>query len=292
MRLDILVDAFRDLRSRLDGVEGEATRFRDVAAPVIEYLDELYWPEKPDFSRVSLMGSWSRETAVSGLSDFNITYEMPNEFLPPAKQSNQFINEIYLKLSQRFPNIERRPVSRSIAVTLNKGTIIDIRPYFWMKSGDMGFPDDLFSDGWRRIQPNFAGHAFLQLDPIERKNLFVICRVTRVWRSVHSVPISGALIDTLGLEYISKAAHRRKDQKYQDCLMRDFFGYLADQNPIQETWRVSGSAELVRRTGNFEPYAAAAHTVAQYATGKASDGEERAVIAAWRYLLKDFYSNY
>lgn len=292
MQLDILVDAFRDVRSRLDGVEVEAARFRDSAAPVIEYLDQLYWPGEPDFSRVSLIGSWSRETAVLGISDFNITYEMPARLLPDAKQSNLFINDIYLNLSNRFEHVERRPQSRSIAVTLHKGTVIDVRPYFWMKSGDMGFPDDSIFDGWRRIQLAFARNAFLQLDPIERKNLLVICRAARVWRQVHSVPISGALIDALGLEFIRKAAHRRKDQKYQDCLMRDFFGYLADQNPIQDAWRINGENELVRRTGNFESYAAAAHTVAQYATVKASDGQERAVVAAWRYLLKDFYSNY
>ena len=48
MQLDILVDAFRDVRSRLDGVEVKAARFRDSAAPVIEYLDQLYWPGEPE----------------------------------------------------------------------------------------------------------------------------------------------------------------------------------------------------------------------------------------------------
>jgi hypothetical protein len=292
MQLDILIDAFRDIRIRLDGVEAEAARFRDIAAPVLAYLDSLYWPGDSDFSRVSLIGSWSRETAVLGLSDFNITYEMPTSLLPDVQQSNAFINEIYLNLAKRFENVERRPHSRSIAVSLKKGTVIDVRPYFWMKSGDMGFPDETFSDGWRRIYPMLARDALLRLDPIERKNLLVLCRATRVWRAAHSVPISGALIDTLGLEFISKAAHRRKDQKYQDCLMRDFLGFLADRNPIQDAWRISGDNNLVRRTGNFETYAAAAHTVAQFATGKASDGQERAVVAAWRYLFKDFYSIY
>jgi Second Messenger Oligonucleotide or Dinucleotide Synthetase domain len=290
MGFDIVSDALHDIRLRLEGVEAEAARFREFAAPAIRCLDGLYWPDGPDHSRVALLGSWSRETAVFGLSDFNVAYELPQKHV--EKDPATLIEEIHSRLSRVFEAVERRPRSRSVAVTLRKGLVIDIRPYFWMKSGEMGFPDPELRDHWYRFEPMLARNAILKLDPMERKNFFVICRIARVWRAVHHVPISGALLDTLGLDFIAKALHRRKDRKYHDCLVRDFFGYLADRDSGQDYWRVSGATEPVRRTGQFESLAAAAYTVSQMAIEKAAAGQEKSAIAAWRYLLKDFYPAY
>jgi hypothetical protein len=288
-----LVDGFHALRTRLNEGESEAVHYHRIIGPVLKQLDALYWSGRQDFSRISLLGSWRRGTAVLGLSDFNIAYELPVHFLPDFSQlvagRDPVLENCHQELLKAFPSAELRPTSQSIAVSLSKGLVIDIRPYFWMKSGDMGYPDPTQFGHWRRFEPMVASDAMLRLDPVERENMVMICRVTRLWRAVHSVPISGLLIDALGLEFIAKAAHRRKAAKYQDCLMRDFFGFMADQDQGRDWWRIAGAEQPVLRTGPFEGIAASAHGVARYAIEQAANRQEKSARAAWRYLLGDYY---
>ena len=79
METDELVDGFRALRLRLKEGENEASHYHAIDAPVLKQLDMLYWSGQQDFSRISLLGSWRRGTAVLGLSDFNIAYEIALE---------------------------------------------------------------------------------------------------------------------------------------------------------------------------------------------------------------------
>ena len=293
METDELVDGFRALRLRLNEGESEAAHYHNIIAPVLKQLDALYWSGHQDFSRISLLGSWQRGTAVLGLSDFNIAYEMPIKFLPDfselANGRDLVLENCHQELLKAFPSAELRPASQSVAVSLSKGLVIDIKPYFWMKSGDMGYPDPTQFGHWRRLEPMVASDAILRLDPIERENMLMICRVSRIWRAVHSVPISGLLIDALGLEFIAKAAHRRKSSKYQDCLMRDFLGFMADQDQGRDWWRIAGAEQPVLRTGVFEKLAASAHGIARYAIEQAANRQEKSARAAWRYLLGDYY---
>ena len=293
METDELVDGFRALRLRLKEGENEASHYHAIVAPVLKQLDMLYWSGQQDFSRISLLGSWRRGTAVLGLSDFNIAYEIPQHFLPDFSQlavgRDTVLENCHQELLKVFPSADIRPASQSIAVSLSKGLVIDIRPYFWMKSGNMGYPDPTQFGHWRRLEPMVASDAMLRLDPVERENMVMICRVTRLWRAVHSVPISGLLIDALGLEFIGKAAHRRKSPKYQDCLMRNFFGFMADQDHGRDWWRIAGAEQPVLRTGFFEKSAASAHGVARYAIEQAANRQEKSARAAWRYLLGDYY---
>ncbi len=294
MEPDILVDGFRNLRLHLSGAEEQAARFREIAAPVLDRLNAAYWPGPPDYSRTALMGSWTRGTAVSGLSDFNIAYELPRRFLPDIAELtmlrlDELSDQFFAEISHLFPQAERRRPNSTVAIALSKELTINLRPFFWMKSGEMGYPDMTTFNRWRRLEPSAGHQALLRLDPIERENYAMICRVARIWRAIHSVPISGILIDTLGLVFIVHAAHRRKPPKFQDCLMRDFFQFMADQDPAQDWWNIPGAEDPVFRTGAFEELAAAAHTVAQYAIEQAANKQEKSARAAWRYLLGDYY---
>ncbi len=293
MQADLLVDSFCNLRVRLQGSEADGERYREIVAPVIKHLDMRYWAGNQDFSRISLLGSWQRGTAVLGLSDFNIAYEMPKKDLPDFSQMGSgrdlFLEGFHREVLKAFPSAERHDSRHSVTVPLSKGRVVDVRPFFWMKSGDMGYPDLTLFSNWHRFEPMVACDALLRLDPMERENVLMICRVARIWRAVHSVPLSGVLIDALALQFIAKAAHRRKPSKYQDCLMRDFFGFIADQDPEADWWTIPGAEEPVLRSGRFEELAASAHRVAQYAIEQAASRQEKSARAAWRYLLGEYY---
>ncbi len=290
----LVVDSFRDLRVHLAKTASGIDRFHDLAAPIIRPLDTYYWQNERDLSRVVLLGSWTRGTAVKGISDYNIAYELPGRFIRDqaatnAARSEAKLRAFYRRLMTYFPNAEFRPLSHSVAIPIDRSTVINIMPCYRMRSGEMGYPDEIFPDSLRQINPMVGCNAISRLDPIERENFLMVCRVVRIWRKVHSVPISGLLIDALALKFISKAVHRLKPPYYQDCLLRDFFSFMANQERSRESWTIAGVEEPIIRTGDFEEKAAFAYLIAQYAIEQAANREERSARAIWRYLLGEYY---
>jgi hypothetical protein len=297
MYQSLLVDSFRDLRVQLANNASYLDRYRDLAASIIQPLDNHYWQNEQDLSRVVLLGSWTRGTAVAGISDYNIAYELPNRFMPDRTDGipghgNSNLQSFYNRLITLFPNAKYREYSHSVGIPLDKGIVIDVMPYFRMKSGEMGYPDETFAGSLRRIDPIVACDAIYRLDSIERENFLLVCRIARIWRKVHSVPISGLLIDVLALEFISRAVHRLKPPKYQDCLLRDFFSFMAEQEKSRKIWTIAGSDQPIRRTGAFEESAGLAHSIVQYAIEQAANGQEKSACAIWRYLLGEYYPAY
>ena len=58
----------------------------------------------------------------------------------------------------------------------------------------------------------------------------------RVWKDYNSVPISGALIDTLAYQFLENWEYREKSFLYHDFMARDFLAYMMDQNRDQTYW--------------------------------------------------------
>lgn len=81
----------------------------------------------------------------------------------------------------------------------------------------------------------------------------------RVWRDHCSVPMSGALIDTLAYQFIENYEHREKSFLYHDFMARDYFDYLSKQDEKQTIWRAPGSGSHVTRKGVFEHKARSAY---------------------------------
>jgi hypothetical protein len=58
----------------------------------------------------------------------------------------------------------------------------------------------------------------------------------RIWRDYCSVPMSGALIDTLAYQFIENYQYRDKSFLYHDFMARDFFDFLSKQDEKQTVW--------------------------------------------------------
>jgi len=74
----------------------------------------------------------------------------------------------------------------------------------------------------------------------------------RVWKSNWQVPINGLLIDTLAYQFIDSWQYKDKSFFWHDYLCRDFFSWMAVQDPEQEFWRAPGSGQYVYGKGLFQ----------------------------------------
>ena len=66
------------------------------------------------------------------------------------------------------------------------------------------------------------------------------------------MPIGGLLVDTLAYQFIESYEYRDKSYLYYDCMCRDFFKWMAEQDEKQEFWKAPGSGQYVNGRGLFQ----------------------------------------
>ncbi len=74
-----------------------------------------------------------------------------------------------------------------------------------------------------------------------------------------------------------------------DFMARDFFDYLAKQDPSQTVWRAPGSSSHVHRTGVFEYKARSAYLRATEAIQYNDDNLEWSRRQKWRDVFGSLY---
>ena len=173
-----------------------------------------------------------------------------------------------------------------MVVSFTDGITFEILPAFDNSDGDSWtYPNANGGGSWRTCNPRAEMRAIDTRSLLTNRNLKYLCRMMRVWRDVHSVPISGMLIDTLAYQFIEGWPHRDKSFFYHDYMARDFFLYLSQRDTTQSYWRAPGSGALVSRKGFFERKAGSAYAKALEAITHDVNGHEWSRRQKWREIF-------
>ncbi|WP_223252611.1 SMODS domain-containing nucleotidyltransferase [Paracoccus mutanolyticus] len=116
------------------------------------------------------------------------------------------------------------------ALNFSDGITFEILPSFLNQDGkSFTFADTNGGGSWKVCNPRAEMDDFLLRNRVTANgNLKAICRMTRIWRDQHSVPISGMLIDTIAYQWIATWPYRDKSFLYHDFLVRDFMKHLSE----------------------------------------------------------------
>ena len=291
-----LNDQFSSLRIDFELYECDVDKALEEAKPAIMILDQ-YFNElnELDGSNVIIYGSWARGTSVYGISDLNIAYELPQK--TTERLTNlQFggpigiiiiVNNLLLR---KFQNVTSNLAEGTIAAKFSVNLMVSLRPCLRFPEIGLTYANGQRGGTWRSFDPQLCVDPFQKLDPVVRDNLIRICWAARLWKKYFSAPISGILIDVLAFEFIQKSPYRAKSIRYFDCLLRDFFHFLANVDREQDIWRVKFSNETIRRIGHFEDYALQAYLISQQAIDCFAAKQERASISLWSRILGPDYN--
>ena len=137
-------------------------------------------------------------------------------------------------------------------VPFKDGISFEVVPAFVNKDDSFTYPDANNGGSWRTTNPRPEIESMREQNNICNGNLVSLCRMAREWKRNWNVPISGLLIDTLAYQFISTWQYRGQSYTYYDYMCRDFFKWMADQNPQQEYWRAPGSSQYVYDKGPFQ----------------------------------------
>jgi hypothetical protein len=201
------------------------------------------------------------------------------------------LQEVRKSIERTYANSYVGGDGQVVALNFTDGIRFEILPVFLNKDGStFTFADSNNGGSWKTCDPRGEMTAFATRDKVTANgNLKAICRMARIWRDYHAVPMSGMLIDTLAFQFIAGWAHRDKSYLYHDYLVRDFLLYLSNIDVSKTYWRAPGSGSYVWKTGNFQTKAASGYQIALSAIDHELNQRPSTARNKWREIFGSTY---
>jgi hypothetical protein len=258
---------------------------------ITRQLNKDFWNTESETAHSLYVGSYGRDTAARGLSDLDVGFVLPsslyhqyNAYLGNGQSA--LLQAVKRSIQKTYTTSESFGDGQVVVVSFTDGITFEILPAFDNSDGDSWtYPNANGGGSWKTCNPRAEMRAVDTRSLLTNRNLKYLCRMMRVWRDVHSVPMSGMLIDTLAYQFIEGWAHRDKSFFYHDYMARDFFLYLSQRDTTKSYWRAPGSGALVARKGPFERKAASAYAKALEAITYDANGQEWSRRQKWREIF-------
>lgn len=235
---------------------------------ITKQLNKDFWSTESETSHSLYVGSYGRDTAAKGVSDLDVAFLLPLSVFAKyhAYETNgqsALLQAVRASIQSTYASTKVGGDGQVVSVAFDDGITFEILPVFESTDDGYLFPDSNSGGQWKFCNPKKEMDAFAACDKYTANgNLKALCRMMRIWKRHHNVPISGMLIDTLAYQFIYGWKYRDKSYMYHDWLVRDFFEYLAQQSTTQTYWKAPGSGSYVFKIGNFQSKAKIAHDTA------------------------------
>lgn len=220
-------------------------------------LNTDFWSTTSDTSHSLYVGSYGRNTAISGFSDVDLIFQLPYSVYKQYDEysgngQSALLQSVKTSIERTYSTTNIRADGQVIQVPFTDGINFEVVPAFDNKDGSFTFPNANDGGSWRTTNPRPEIKAIRDRNAAVNGNLIPLSRMMRDWRDRWSVPIGGLLIDTLAYQFIETWEHRDKSYVYYDYMCRDFFKWMAAQDENQEWWRAPGSGQYVWGKGLFQ----------------------------------------
>ncbi len=258
-------------------------------------LNRDFWATESETAHSLYVGSYGRDTAALGVSDLDVAFSLPKSVYHrfhghAGNGQSALLQQVRASISRTYANSYIGGDGQVVALNFTDGIRFEILPVFVNAAGTFNFADANDGGSWRACDPRSEMKAFSTRNANDANgNLKAVCRMARIWRDRHKVPLSGMLVDTLAFQFIATWPYRLKSYLYHDQLFRDFMLYLASVDRRQSYWRAPGSGAHVLKTGSFRRQAAASYHDAQRAIEHESSGRPTTARNKWREVFGPSY---
>lgn len=250
-----LADWFSTFCSNLQIRDGGSIATR--SGNITRRLNTDFWSTTSDTSHSLYVGSYGRNTAISGLSDVDLIFQLPysvyqryNEY--SGNGQSALLQAVKVSIERTYSTTNIRADGQVIQVPFTDGIIFEVVPAFENNDKSFTFPNANNGGSWKTTNPRPEIKAIRDRNATTNGNLVPLCRMMRDWRNKWAVPISGILIDTLAYQFLENWEYRDKSYVFYDYMCRDFFKWMAAQDESQEWWRAPGSGQYVWGKGLFQ----------------------------------------
>jgi len=229
-----------------------------------------FWGTSSETSHSIYVGSYGRNTAISGFSDLDMIFDLP--YVLYERYSNYsgngpsaLLQAVKASIEKTYPTTSIRGDGQVILVPFTDRITFEVVPAFRKTDGSFLFPDATAGGRWRTTDPRPEIESIRTRNTACNGNLVPLCRMMRSWKGQCDVRIGGLLVDTLAYQFIADWEYRDKSYLYYDWMCRDFFRFMADQDKDQEYWKAPGSGQYVYGKGLFQWKATRCYNLAREA---------------------------
>jgi len=268
---------FEEFRKNLAVKNADEISGRYLA--ITRRLNKDYYDTESEYAHCLQVGSYGRCTAIHGVSDLDMSFELPwsvHDRICKEEGNVQqlLLNEVRDKLKVLYPNTTIRADGQVVAV-LFKNYRVEVLPAFVETDGRYKYPDANDDGKWRWCHPRDEIAAVQEIHQRSNRNLKRVCKMLRAWKNKHGAPMSGMLIDTLAYNFFkSNTTYDNKSYGAYPQLVKEVFSYLGEQ-PEQTFWKAPGSDDRVSTKGKFQAKARKAAKRAQEALDAEAEKEKQ-----------------
>ncbi len=210
------------------------------------------------------VGSYGRFTAIKGVSDLDMIYEMPTVEWARFKvegtgRQSALLQEVKAAIEKSYPNTKMRGDGQVVVISFGAQEV-EVVPSFKQSDDSYKYPDTNNGGKWKTTNPRGEIKAISGANKTTQ-SVRRLCKIIRAWKNFHGVNMGGLLIDTLVYNFFkSTNEYNNKGYKYYDKLCRDFFAFLSNQ-PNQDYYKAPGSNQHVYVKAKFQRKAKKAYNL-------------------------------
>jgi hypothetical protein len=252
----ILCGSFEKFISQLEvsNFESIVARFEKITKRLNEDFHEM---SGDSISNSLVIGSLGRGTAINGISDLDMIFEMPESlYYKYNSYSNNgqsaLLQSVKESIKKTYSSTTVRGDGQVVVIDFSSSNdVIEICPCFRNADDSFTYPDSNNGGKWKKTDPIPEQEESEKMKEISNNVFIHLCQMVRAWKNNKSVKINGLLIDTLVNEFlIDNDEYLASSFDDYLSLTRDFFGYVSKLNKEQKYWFALGSNQHVYNKNN------------------------------------------
>lgn len=224
---------------------------------ITKKLNNKYYNSESEINHSLQVGSYGRGTAINGISDLDMIFELPWEVYDKYDEhesngQSALLQEVKNYIKESYPNTDISGDGQVVVVSFINYKI-EVLPGFFNDDSSYTHPDSNDGGNWKTTNPRPEISEINDKNNYTNGNLKRLCKMVRSWKNKNGIDMSGILIDTFCYNFFNQT-ESYNDNAYgvYDELSRDFFEYLKEQDDNQNYWLAPGSNQRVYRTGKFK----------------------------------------
>lgn len=237
----------------------EQTNISEMEITVGEIAKKLnknyYNLDSDKTSHMYIVGSVGRETAIKGVSDLDILFDLPVEVFKrfdayKEKKQSSLLQEVKNVLKARYPNTDISGDRQVVVIKFNKYTV-ELVPGFKQSDDRFKYPDTNNGGSWKYTDPLPEISESKKTAEDTDNNFKYIANMLRAWKNKQGFKFGGLLIDTITYNFLNEKTDYRNIgfDSYLD-MTQALFEYIKDLNKDQSYWYALGSNQKVYNCDN------------------------------------------
>ncbi|WP_415276430.1 nucleotide-binding domain-containing protein [Clostridium perfringens] len=206
-------------------------------------------------SNIYIVGSIGRTTAINGVSDLDIIFDLPKSIYEKFNSYNSngqsaLLQEVKNILKERYSNTDISGDGQVVVIEFSKYTV-ELVPGFKQNDNSFKYPDTHDGGSWKITNPLKEIDESIATAEGTNNNFIYIANMLRAWKNKNGFKFGGLLIDTLTYNFLNDKSEY-KDIEFKDYfdVTKELFKYLKELNKEQNYWFALGSNQKVYNCDN------------------------------------------